>query len=152
MKRIEKRKRKDKEKIDKFFESRQKKVNNFTYFAQPLESICEPGSYVPVFIDKCIDFVENAGKSRTRGNPNVHAGDSDCATPRPVTSRNHCNLHCAFWPAQTSASYPPASLTVKMSNNEQNKVVNILVLQTLQRMVLKNLLLKIHVITYETSS
>lgn len=93
MKRIEKRKRKDKEKIDKFFESRQKKVNNFTYFAQPLESICEPGSYVPVFIDKCIEFVENAGKSRTRDNPNVHAGNSDCVIPRPVTSRNHCNLH-----------------------------------------------------------
>ena len=65
LKRIEKKKRKDKEKIDKFFESRQKKVNNFTYFAQPLESICDPGSNVPVFIDKCIEFVENTGKSRT---------------------------------------------------------------------------------------
>ena len=61
-KRMEKKKRKDREKYDKFFESRQKKVNNFTYFAQPLDSICDPGSYVPVFIDKCIEFVENSGE------------------------------------------------------------------------------------------
>ena len=94
MKRIEKKKRKDKEKIDKFFESRQKKVNNFSYFAQPLESICAPGSYVPVFIDKCIEFVENAGKSRTHDNPNVHAGYNDCVTSLLVTSRDHCILPC----------------------------------------------------------
>ena len=63
-KREEKKKRKDKEKIDKFFESRQKRVNNFTYFAQPLDTICETGCYVPVFVDKCIDFVESSGTSR----------------------------------------------------------------------------------------
>lgn len=63
-KREEKKKRKDKEKIDKFFESRQKKVTNFTYFAQPLETICGTESHVPVFVDRCIDFVENAGMSR----------------------------------------------------------------------------------------
>ena len=60
-KRKEKKQRKDKEKIDKFFENRQKKVNNFTYFAQPLESICEAGCFVPAFVDKCVEFVENSG-------------------------------------------------------------------------------------------
>lgn len=60
-KREEKKKRKDKEKIDKFFENRQKRVNNFTYFAQPLENICEAGCFVPAFVDKCIEFVENSG-------------------------------------------------------------------------------------------
>lgn len=92
MKRIEKKKRKDKEKIDKFFESRQKKVNNFTYFAQPLESICEPGTYVPVFIDKCIEFVENAGKSRTHDNFTVHARYDDCVTSLGVTIIVQCSL------------------------------------------------------------
>ena len=90
MKRIEKKKRKDKEKIDKYFESRQKKVNNFTYFAQPLESICEPGTYVPVFIDKCIEFVENAGKSRTHDNSSGHASYSDCVTSLLVTIIVQC--------------------------------------------------------------
>ena len=95
MKRIEKKKRKDKEKIDKFFESRQKKVNNFTYFAQPLESICEPGSYVPVFIDKCIEFVENAGKSRTFDDNDVNTDYSDCVILLLVMSRiNICDLCC----------------------------------------------------------
>lgn len=90
MRRLEKKKRKDKEKIDKFFESRQKKVNNFTYFAQPLESICEPGSYVPVFIDKCIEFVENAGKSRTHDDHDINLEYSDCVTSLLAMSRDHC--------------------------------------------------------------
>ena len=36
-------------------------MNNFTYFAQPLESICEDGCFVPAFVDKCVEFVENSG-------------------------------------------------------------------------------------------
>ena len=37
-------------------------MNNFTYFAQPLESICEAGCFVPAFVDKCVEFVENSGR------------------------------------------------------------------------------------------
>ena len=36
-------------------------MNNFTYFAQPLDSICEAGCFVPAFVDKCVEFVENSG-------------------------------------------------------------------------------------------
>ena len=68
-------------------------MNNFTYFAQPLESICEPGSYVPVFIDKCIEFVENAGTSRTTDDRYVNLDCSDCVISLLVISRDHCNLH-----------------------------------------------------------
>lgn len=60
-KREEKKKRKDREKIDKFFQSRQKNISNYTYFGQPLESICDPTTLVPAFLDKCIEFVENTG-------------------------------------------------------------------------------------------
>ena len=63
-KREEKKKRKDREKIDKFFQSRQKNISNYTYFCQPLESICDPTTLVPAFLDKCIEFVENTGESR----------------------------------------------------------------------------------------
>ena len=71
-KREEKKKTKDRKKIDKYFESRQKRVNNFNYFTQPLESVCDPGTLVPVFVDKCIDFVENTGMSRKQHLSSCH--------------------------------------------------------------------------------
>ena len=61
-KRWNKKKEKELENIKAFVNSRKKqKQMNYTYFGKPLEAICEAGATIPVFVDKCIEFVEASG-------------------------------------------------------------------------------------------
>lgn len=41
---------------------RKKSKKNSKYFGQPLPEICPEGKLVPLFLDRCINFVEERGK------------------------------------------------------------------------------------------
>ena len=45
-----------------FEKKKQSQLSPSTYFGRPLEEVCaNDGSSVPLFVDKCIDYVESVG-------------------------------------------------------------------------------------------
>lgn len=62
------------------------------YFVQLLELICEFGIYVLVFIDKCIEFVENVGKLCIYDNFIVYVCYDDCVILFGVIIIVQCSL------------------------------------------------------------
>ncbi len=64
LKKQEKLQKKKEERIRKKQEefNRKKKGSGSKYFGQPLPDICPENSLVPLFVTKCINFVEDSGK------------------------------------------------------------------------------------------
>ena len=49
-------------KEEEFRRKKMSKSSSSKYFGQPLPDICAENSLVPLFVTKCIDFVEDSGK------------------------------------------------------------------------------------------
>lgn len=70
MKKDEKLRKKKEDRIRKkeeeFRRKKMSKRNQSKYFGQPLQDICPENAYVPLFLTKCINFVEDNGMFRSK--------------------------------------------------------------------------------------